>query len=119
MKPGLLFAITLCACVSAHARTMPPQQSSENSQALTSQNQPSQVQTPASNSPLSDSNTDGQAGGFVVKGGAVYYRVGGRLIPMSGGGASGCFGEQPAKPSEEVLRLMRLSPSVIPKRKSN
>ena len=46
--------------------------------------------------------------GFIIKDGAAYYSVAGVLLPVPGGGASGCFGDAPTK--EVVFR----KPVVIP-----
>jgi hypothetical protein len=44
-------------------------------------------------------------GGFVWKNGALYIEttIGGALIPVPGGGASGCFGTVQPTPSREKL----------------
>ncbi len=39
-------------------------------------------------------------GRFVLKDGALYLQLSGALIPLPGGGASGCFGYPPQKASD-------------------
>lgn len=43
----------------------------------------------------------------VVKDGKVYLNLGGMLVPMSGGGASGCFGVSPER-NEQIQKEVRL-----------
>ena len=45
--------------------------------------------------------------GIVVENGKVYFNTGGLLVPMTGGGASGCFGVSPER-NEQIQKEVRL-----------